>query len=167
MEVALVMFKADGTRKDFAVRKPRFVIGRKDTCSLRVPLPAVSREHCEVIVEEDGLLLRDLGSSNGTFHNGSRIQETPLEPGDQIVIGPVTFTVVIDGIPSDVEPTISPPARRADQAQPTAIPTATSSGPDGTADGLNLDDSDDLSALLADFDEDDSFVGLELDDDED
>ena len=70
---------------------------------------------------------------------------------------------------SPAQPTAAPgvPTDAPAPSQPTAIPTATGSEPDGTADGLDLDDSDDLSALLADFDEDDSFVGLELDDEED
>ncbi len=104
MEVTLVMFKADGTRRDFPLKKPRVVIGRKNTCDLRIPLHSVSRQHCELLAEDDGLRLRDLGSSNGTFHNNKRIQEALLKAGDKLTVGPVIFIVIIDGQPEQIKP---------------------------------------------------------------
>lgn len=96
------MFKADGERRDFPLNKPVIVIGRKHTCDLRIPLGIVSREHCQVEVTEDELVVRDLGSSNGTYHNSERVQEAKLGAGDTLVIGPVHFTVVVDGQPADI-----------------------------------------------------------------
>jgi pSer/pThr/pTyr-binding forkhead associated (FHA) protein len=107
MNVSLVMFKVDGTRWDFAVDKPRIVIGRTSNCDLRIPLSSVSRQHCEVRLDNGQVKLRDLGSSNGTYHNHIRVQEVSLKPGDEIVVGPVAFTVVIDGQPSTVAQTRS------------------------------------------------------------
>lgn len=104
MDVSLVMFKADGTRRDFPVAKARIVIGRTNTCDLRVPLSSVSREHCEITRDDESVKLRDLGSSNGTYHNNLRVQEAALAAGDEIVIGPVVFTVVVDGQPEKIEP---------------------------------------------------------------
>lgn len=105
MNVSLVMFKADGSRRDFAVTKPRIVVGRTNDCDLRIPLSSVSRQHCEFRLEGEQFKLQDLGSSNGTFRNNSRIsQETLLDAGDEIVIGPVVFTVVIDGQPDTIDP---------------------------------------------------------------
>lgn len=105
MSVELVMFKADGTRRGFPVAAGTTVIGRKNTCGLRIPLTSVSRQHCEVVLEGDAATLRDLGSSNGTFLNGQRVQQAPLSAGDEITVGPVVFTVVIDGQPEDITPT--------------------------------------------------------------
>lgn len=104
MDVQLVMFKADGSRRDFHVRKERTLVGRQNTCDLRIPLSAVSREHCEVVLDGEDIKLRDLGSSNGTYHNNLRVQEVTLRPGDEVVIGPVVFKVVIDGDPAEVDP---------------------------------------------------------------
>lgn len=98
------MFKADGTRRDFPVSKPRFVIGRTNGCDLRVPLASVSRQHCELRIEGNKIHLRDLGSSNGTHHNSVRVQEVTLKAGDEIAIGSVVFTVVMDGQPRHIEP---------------------------------------------------------------
>ena len=100
MNVSLVMVKGDGTRRDFPLGKERLVIGRINTCDLRIALPSVSRQHCEVFIEGGQLKLRDLGSSNGTFHNNTRVQEANLAAGDEIGIGPVVFRVVIDGKPA-------------------------------------------------------------------
>lgn len=99
------MFKSDGTRRDFPLKKARTVIGRKSTCDLRIPLTSVSRQHCEIVVDDNGTpQLRDLGSSNGTFHNSNRVQKTELSAGDELVVGPVVFVVVIDGVPQDISP---------------------------------------------------------------
>lgn len=104
MDVSLVMFKADGNRRDFPVRKDRVVLGRKNTCDLRIPLSSVSRQHCEIRIIDGVAKIRDLGSSNGTYHNHTRVQESVLSPGDEIVVGPVVFTIQIDGIPEQIEP---------------------------------------------------------------
>jgi len=104
MDLSLVMFKADGTRKDFPVDKSRIVIGRTKHCDLRVPLSSISRQHCEIVVSDDRIAIRDLGSSNGTYHNNNRVQEATLSAGDEVMVGPVVFTLVVDGQPSDIEP---------------------------------------------------------------
>lgn len=104
MQVSLVMFKSDGTRRDFPVSRDRLIVGRKNNCDLRIPLSSVSRQHCEIRVEGDSVKVRDLGSSNGTFHNSIRVQEAVLAPGDEVVVGPVVFTVVINGEPTTIKP---------------------------------------------------------------
>lgn len=101
MEVVLVMFKAGGERRRFPLTREVTVIGRREDCDLRIPLTEVSRKHCRLVRERDHVRLEDLGSSNGTYHNGSRIQECALEPGDSLQVGPVIFTVQVDGFPAD------------------------------------------------------------------
>lgn len=114
MKVSLVVVKTDGSRRDFPLVKERVVIGRTNHCDLRVPMPSVSRKHCEIIVEGDRVKLRDAGSSNGTFHNDTRVMEAILEPGDRIGVGSVVFAVLIDGQPTDLA---LPPVIRADAPQ--------------------------------------------------
>jgi len=104
MDVSLVMFKSDGTRREFPLSKDTVIVGRKNDCDLRIPLTSVSRKHCEIKVAGEDVTLRDLGSSNGTYHNSIRVQEAALAAGDEVVIGPVVFTVVVDGEPSDIKP---------------------------------------------------------------
>jgi pSer/pThr/pTyr-binding forkhead associated (FHA) protein len=108
MQVVLVMFRSDGERRSFSLPRTVTVIGRREDCDLRIPLGDVSRKHCRFIADNDTLKVEDLGSSNGTFHNGVRIQETIVNPGDNVQVGPVTFVVQINGVPADEE--IQPPA---------------------------------------------------------
>jgi len=103
MQVQLVMFKSDGSRRDFPLTRDRIIIGRTNEVGLRIPLSSVSRKHCEIAIEGNVLRLRDLGSSNGTLHNNVRVKEAELSAGDRIEVGPVVFIVVIDGQPAEVE----------------------------------------------------------------
>jgi pSer/pThr/pTyr-binding forkhead associated (FHA) protein len=95
------MFREDGSRRDFALSAGATTIGRKDDCTIRVPLATVSRRHAEIFLNSDAAVLKDLGAANGTYLNNRRVTEEELEAGDQIVIGPVVFTVQINGEPSD------------------------------------------------------------------
>ncbi|MDX1565311.1 MAG: FHA domain-containing protein, partial [Phycisphaeraceae bacterium] len=118
MDVQLVMFKTNGKRHDFPLNQEITVLGRGHGCDLRIPLTSVSREHCQIELRDDGAYLSDLGSSNGTYHNSTRITEVELEAGDTVMVGPVHFTVVVDGKPEQIEPvkTILEEDESADQA---------------------------------------------------
>ena len=103
MDIKLVMFRENGSRRDFPLPEGTTMVGRKEDCGIRIPLSEVSRHHAEIIIDEEGAVLRDNGAANGTYLNNRRIKEEDLEPGDQIRIGPVVFTVQIDGEPGDDE----------------------------------------------------------------
>ncbi len=104
MDVKLVIFKQDGSTKEIHVKPGRYVIGRKPDAGLRIPLPSVSRDHCELVFEGNTLSVRDLGSSNGTFKNKERIKSATLGPGDRLGVGTFTMTVRIDGKPASIAP---------------------------------------------------------------
>ncbi len=75
-------------------------LGRDTLCDIRLDDHAVSRRHAEVVVEGDSVLVRDLGSLNGTFVNGKQIEgEIILEPGGKLRIGHAEMTL------SEREPT--------------------------------------------------------------
>jgi len=103
MQIVLVMFRQDGERRSFSITRDVTVIGRREDCDFRIPLGEVSRKHCRLIREGNTLRLEDLGSSNGSFRNGERVQEAELSPGDTLQVGPVIFVIQIDGVPSDEE----------------------------------------------------------------
>lgn len=104
MDVVLVYFKRDGERKDFPLESEKIVIGRNEECDYRIPVSQVSRQHCQIELTDDAVILRDLGSSNGTYVNNKRVAKTELRAGDRIVVGPAVFTVQIDGEPEDIQP---------------------------------------------------------------
>src|SRR3989442_15597347 len=73
--------------------KDLIVVGRKEECDLRLDHKSVSKMHC-IIVKTDGLLLlRDLGSTNGTRVNGQRVRRAALLPNDQLNIANYKFRV--------------------------------------------------------------------------
>jgi pSer/pThr/pTyr-binding forkhead associated (FHA) protein len=73
--------------------KDMVIVGRKEDCDLRLEHKSVSKLHC-VIVKTDGLLLlRDLGSTNGTRVNGTRVRRAALLPNDQLSISHFKYRV--------------------------------------------------------------------------
>ena len=102
MDVCLIMFRADGTRVDFRLTKPVTTVGRREACDIRIPLAEVSRKHLEVQVDEVSVRVKDLGSANGTYVNNKRVEEEKLAPGDVLIVGPVVFTVQVDGDPREI-----------------------------------------------------------------
>src|SRR4051794_33498684 len=73
--------------------KDMVVVGRKDDCDVRLDHKSVSKMHC-VLVKADGLLLvRDLGSTNGTRVNGVRVRRAALLPDDQLSVANHKFRV--------------------------------------------------------------------------
>jgi len=64
------------------VRPPRFVIGRSVDCDFVIESGYISRQHCELVHEDSGWIIRDLGSSLGTEHNGTVVRESPIQLGD-------------------------------------------------------------------------------------
>jgi len=68
-------------------------IGRSRSNSIVLDDMLVSRRHVVITADDEGLLLRDLGSRNGTFVNGRRVEQTLLHEGDRIGIGASTFEV--------------------------------------------------------------------------
>jgi pSer/pThr/pTyr-binding forkhead associated (FHA) protein len=73
------------------------LVGRKEECDLQLSHKSVSKIHC-VIVKTDGLLmLRDLGSTNGTRVNGQRVRRAALLPNDQLTIANYQFRVHLGG----------------------------------------------------------------------
>ncbi len=74
--------------------KEMILVGRQDDCDLRLDHKSVSKTHC-VLVKTDGLLLlRDLGSTNGTRVNGTRVRRAALLPNDKLSVANFHFRVL-------------------------------------------------------------------------
>jgi pSer/pThr/pTyr-binding forkhead associated (FHA) protein len=71
----------------------RLLLGRSTHAELKLDDRDVSREHAELLVEDSGLLLRDLGSRYGIVVGGERVEQLALEPGRQFTIGGTTIAL--------------------------------------------------------------------------
>src|SRR5262245_48559023 len=78
---------ANGEPKAIPVESPRFTIGRGAENSLCLTVTVISRSHAELIRVGADYLLRDLGSTNGSFVNGARVAEQMLNDGDTLRFG--------------------------------------------------------------------------------
>jgi len=90
---ALVVRSGGGRAGEaFGVDADRTLIGRSPDCDIFLDDVTVSRRHAELLREGDELVIRDLGSLNGTFVNRRRIESTSLEDDDEVQIGKYRLT---------------------------------------------------------------------------
>jgi pSer/pThr/pTyr-binding forkhead associated (FHA) protein len=155
MNADLVLLRKGGAHKTFSLRNAVTVLGRRHDCDLRIPLPTISRRHCEIQQNGEALKIRDLDSTCGTFVNEKRVNgDSPVKAGDYIRIGPLTFVCQIDGKPEKIVP-----PKKAPPAQPKKAPPAPAKSK--PADGLDDSFADlDASGSAIEFDE----LGSDLED---
>jgi hypothetical protein len=86
--------------KEIPLLHPQIVLGRGKNCDVIIPDPIISRKHLQISTEEIvnnekgkkfNVILKDLGSKNGTVINYSRVKETVLHPGDKIILGRISL----------------------------------------------------------------------------
>ena len=72
----------------YPLQEKGLVIGREPgQCDILILDPNVSRVHARVVIENGEVIVLDLGSTNGTFVNNSKVEKTKLKPGDVIHLG--------------------------------------------------------------------------------
>ena len=81
----------DGQFSSYPIQTQGISIGRARTNNIVLNHPHVSRHHALVEMKGREFVVRDLGSSNGTFVNGLRVKEAPLDNDDTINVGPFTL----------------------------------------------------------------------------
>ncbi len=84
--IRVTMEKGESPQSEYEFRNP-FQIGRDETCDIRITNDGISRFHAEVFLKNGQWWIRDLGSTNGTYFNGKRIEEFPLEKNKKIELG--------------------------------------------------------------------------------
>jgi pSer/pThr/pTyr-binding forkhead associated (FHA) protein len=114
MNVTLLVFAPNGKSRAIPLKPGRYVIGRHESATLRIPHPQVSRQHCEITIDPASISIRDLKSSNGTFRNQQKIDVGTLEAGDFIALGPFQLGVQINGQPANMKPPAPEAAKPAD-----------------------------------------------------
>lgn len=80
----------------FDLKLGKNVFGRGTNCDFKVLSVGISKEHCEIHVYKDKMIVVDLKSSNGTFVNGVKIQNSIIRIGDKVSL----FDIIMDVIPT-------------------------------------------------------------------
>ena len=99
MQITLEFFNRKGQVKPIVVDDDETIVGRGETCQLKVGSELVSREHCVLRLHDGAAWLEDLGSTNGTFLDGVRLtphSEAQLSNGAELLIGPARARVRYD-----------------------------------------------------------------------
>ncbi len=96
MDVKLKVLNGAHAGRQLPLKGPKFFIGRSEDCHLRPKSDLISRHHCVLLLDDDCVAVRDLGSRNGTMVNDERIAgEVELKTGDRLQVGPLEFEVMI------------------------------------------------------------------------
>jgi transcriptional regulator with PAS, ATPase and Fis domain len=90
----------DGAAVEARLALRPLVIGTGADCDLVVVDPRVSRQHCELRLTRKGIVLRDLGSKNGTLVGKVAIKEALLPPSVPVTLGGSRLTIRAEGAPS-------------------------------------------------------------------
>ncbi len=129
----------NGTRVELPNDLDEIILGRTPDCPVQVASPTVSKHHARIIRHADSIEVEDLGSSNGTFINGSRLTGVrPLSDRDEIVLGQrgeASPIRVVFSFPAAaaVSPPPPPPAEEApagDQPPTAPLPEPAAEAPD-------------------------------------
>lgn len=106
-------------------------LGRATSCDISLGVAHLSRQHARLTPGPKGLLVEDLGSANGTYVNGERIEKAMLKTGDELKLDTLRFRVFAPGAEEDpdktsLRPAVVTPAPKhtpAAQAPARAVPT--------------------------------------------
>ena len=87
----LVVLAGASVGEMYKVEGDKVVIGRGQKAQIRLFDDGISREHAQIVIEGHQIILQDLGSTNGTFCNGLKVDRRELVDGDKILVGSTTI----------------------------------------------------------------------------
>jgi hypothetical protein len=92
---APVLFVVNSAGEMTKIEKDQFIIGRSRTCDLVIASSKVSRRHCSVLRENGDFFIEDLGSPNGVWRDGVKIEKEKIQDGDEFLISDETIRFVM------------------------------------------------------------------------
>ena len=96
-EIALVVLEGSQAGENIWITRLPFLVGRGKKSTMALADETVSRDHAEIRLGAGGRLeLEDMGSSNGSFVNGDRIETAAIEDGDQIRFGSLRYQLLVE-----------------------------------------------------------------------
>jgi len=96
-EACLVVIYGTELGKKYNLHASAIVIGRSSKCDIQIDQESISRNHSKIVNNGKSLLIRDLGSTNGTYVNDEPVDEYVLRDGDLIKIGRTIFKFLTGG----------------------------------------------------------------------
>ena len=93
----LVIQNQGMTGRTCELHTDRTTIGRVEDNTFHIADPSISSHHCEVQLRGSDIVIRDLNSTNGTFINGNKIEESVLKPGQILRLGQVELKLEVEG----------------------------------------------------------------------
>jgi two-component system cell cycle response regulator len=96
-QACLVVIYGPDLGKKYNLDQPEMTVGRSSRCEIQVDQESISRNHCRFVVGAEGVLIRDLGSTNGTYVNDEQVFEKVLLDGDLVKIGRTIFKFLSGG----------------------------------------------------------------------
>lgn len=93
----LVFLAPAGVPPPVMLDRMPIVLGRSEGAEVALPFSSISREHARLFLEDDKLMIEDMGSSNGVQVNGEKTKKSQLGPGDMVQLGVVEFRVARRG----------------------------------------------------------------------
>jgi hypothetical protein len=91
--MAKLLIQTEGFERTLELRLGVNRVGRDPDCELWIEHPTISTLHCELALTNDGVFVRDLNSTNGTFINGEPVTEAWLDAGQKLRFGDVELLV--------------------------------------------------------------------------
>lgn len=82
----------------YELKAERTTVGRVEDNAFQIPDASVSSHHCEIIQQGEGWLVRDLGSTNGSFIEGEQITEATLKKGQILRVGHIDVRLEVPGV---------------------------------------------------------------------
>ena len=95
-QAVLIALGGDAQGSEFSLDETSITIGRGPGVQIALDESSMSRQHAAVEFVKDGFRVRDLGSTNGIFVNGSQVQSSELKHGDRLELGECGFQLVIE-----------------------------------------------------------------------
>ena len=90
---ALVVERGPRSGMTFVLNQGNTTVGRHPESDIFLNDVTVSRHHCRFRLSENALSVEDSGSTNGTYVNDTRVDQSPLEAGDEVLVGRFHFVV--------------------------------------------------------------------------
>ncbi len=95
-QASITIIRGPSAGMEFSLERRRAIIGRSAEAEIQIDDPSISSEHAALELDNEGVGIRDLASTNGVQLNGAAVLASVLKHGDRIQIGECELQYVIE-----------------------------------------------------------------------